>query len=114
MTTKLILICSLCVIATWGSASEAHAQFRAVRENLKHNYTVKFIRVSYDTEGEHAIAPDDENENRVPDQIEDVAKQIWTAHKIFVDTLGFAAPLDSERYLDAKFIDVQSAFQRHH
>ena len=86
--------------------SVAHAQFSKIRRELKHCYKVDFIRVFYDTEGEHKIAIEDVNENRVPDQVEDVAKQTWAAHKIYVETLGFTAPLETDRYSKAKFLDI--------
>ena len=53
-----------------------------------------------------AVRKADENENGVPDQVEDVAKQIWVTHQVLVKTLGFPDPLANERYAEAKFVDV--------
>ena len=64
------------------------------------------VRVFYDTKGEHAVQQKDTNKNKIPDQVEDIAKQTWVAYQIFIESLGFPDPLKSKRYKLAKSIDI--------
>lgn len=89
-----------------GISQTADADFFKTRRNLKNHYKMGVIRVFYDTEGKHAVQPKDSNKNRVPDQVEDIAKQTWVAYQIFVESLEFPDPLKSERYNLAKSIDI--------
>ncbi len=86
--------------------SSSMAQWTKVRRKLEHHYQIGTIRVFYDTKGEHAVPTTDANHNRVPDRVEDIAKQTWVTQQILVETLGFPSPLESERYKEAEFIDV--------
>ena len=86
--------------------SSSMAQWTKVRRELQHHYQIGTIRVFYDTKGEHAVATTDANHNGVPDRVEDIAKQTWVTQQILVETLGFPSPLESERYKEAEFIDV--------
>jgi len=42
----------------------------------------------------------------VPDHVEDVAKQVWVAHRLFCEVLEFPDPLNSERYAGVACIEV--------
>ncbi|WPD20880.1 MAG: hypothetical protein SD837_11790 [Candidatus Electrothrix scaldis] len=64
------------------------------------------IRVIYYTEGPHAISLEDKNLNSVPDQAEDILTQTMAAYYLFVETLGFPAPLQSIHFHPAKFLDI--------
>jgi hypothetical protein len=64
------------------------------------------VRVFYDKSGTHAVNLSDTNANTIPDIVEDVAKQSWAAYRLFTDTLNFRSPLQSERYDQATYIDV--------
>ncbi|CAK8716658.1 Peptidase MA-like domain-containing protein [Candidatus Electrothrix laxa] len=64
------------------------------------------FRVIYYTEGKHAISPEDKNRNRIPDQAEDALTQTMAAYYLFVETLGFPDPFQSQYFLDAEFLDV--------
>lgn len=94
------------VVSTVVLPSVAEAQFAVVRRSLTQHYDIDNIRVFYNTSGDHAVDPTDSNNNGVPDRVEDTAKQSWAAARIFIDTLGFPDPLESERYKEAKYIDV--------
>lgn len=99
--TLIVVVFGVCSVSV-----NAQSEFTKVRAALKEKYEIKQFRFFYDTTGQHAIDTKDVNENKVPDQIENVAKQTWAAHKLFVDTLGFPDPLESDRYKNAKYVDV--------
>ncbi len=84
----------------------ANADFFKTRRNLKNHYKMGVIRVFYDTKGEHAVQQKDTNKNKIPDQVEDIAKQTWVAYQIFIESLEFPDPLKSKRYNLAKSIDI--------
>jgi hypothetical protein len=69
-------------------------------------YQVGKIRVFYRTEGVHAVNAADVNHNGVPDQVEDIATQTKAAYLLFVETLGFPDPFETERYRGAAFLDI--------
>jgi hypothetical protein len=69
-------------------------------------HRVDDIRIFYEVKGQHAVDAADMNGNGVPDQIEDVMTQVLAARKMFVDVLGFPEPLKTERFREAKFIDI--------
>ncbi len=73
---------------------------------VKHVHQKDKIRVFYQLEGQHAVDLADENENGVPDQVEDVLTQIVAARTMFVEVLGFPDPLRTERFRTASYIDV--------
>lgn len=84
----------------------AQSQFQSVRQSLPHHVALDSIRVFYATSGIHAVDATDANRNQIPDQVEDLAKQAWAARALFVETLKFPDPLKSERYRQARFIDI--------
>lgn len=65
------------------------------------------IRVFYHTTGKHAVEAVDANQNGIPDQVEDALTQTVASRLLWVDVLGFPDPLDSVRYRDAAFLDIQ-------
>lgn len=56
------------------------------------------VRVFYVTDGEDAVDMTDADSNGVPDRVEDVGKQVWAAHHLFCNVLGFPDPFKSKRY----------------
>lgn len=64
------------------------------------------IRIHYTTEGLHAVDSADVNANGIPDQVENVMTQVRAARKMFVEVLGFPEPLKTDRFREAKFIDI--------
>lgn len=99
-----MLLASIVTITVTSNFS--YGQFTVQRAKLKHHFKAKHIRVFYDTEGEHAVEAEDNNGNKVPDRVEDIAKQIWAAHEVFVKAFDFPEPLESDRYKAATFIDA--------
>lgn len=83
------------------------AQEKTAPAKLTEHFEIDEIRVLYSKEGTDAVIAEDANKNDVPDQVEDVAKQAWAAHRLFCGTLDFPDPLKSERYQGVKFIEVK-------
>lgn len=69
-------------------------------------HQVDDIRIFYETSGQHAVDVADVNANGVPDQVEDVMTQVRAARRMFVEVLGFPEPLHTERFREARFIDI--------
>jgi hypothetical protein len=63
------------------------------------------LRVWYRLTGDDAVDLTDVNKNGVPDQPENLAIQMGTAFKLFVDVLDFPNPIKSPRYKGVKYID---------
>jgi hypothetical protein len=85
-----------------GTKPLSHA---ALRRSLPHVLTEDRIRVFYATEGEHAVAADDLNQNAIPDQVEDVMIQTLAAWRLWIG-LGFADPLTTPRYQGSRWLDI--------
>lgn len=64
------------------------------------------IRVFYETDGAAAVKPADLDQNGVPDQVDDIARQVWATHDLFCGSLGFVDPFKCERYPNIKWIEV--------
>ena len=64
------------------------------------------IRVFYETDGAAAVKPEDRDRNGVPDQVDDIARQVWATHDLFCGSLGFVDPFECERYPNIKWIEV--------
>lgn len=94
------------LVVCWAAAPTAEAQVSAARRSLCHEYRLEKIRIFYDTEGLHSVDPADADRSGLPDQVEDIAKQTWAAHALFVETLGFPDPFAGERFREAAFLDI--------
>lgn len=70
------------------------------------HYDLDRIRVFYETEGVAAVKPADLDQNGVPDQVDDIARQVWATHDLFCGSLGFVDPFKCERYPNIKWIEV--------
>ncbi len=97
------LIAVVTLLATLASASIATAQQKTV---LQEHYVYDRIRVFYAIDGNCAVSPDDVDESGVPDQVENVAKQVWAAHHLYCDILKFPDPFTSQRYEGVTCIEV--------
>ncbi len=64
------------------------------------------IRVFYQAEGEHAVEREDQNQNGLPDQVENVLTQTVAAQLLFVEVLGFPDPFQQKRFRTASFLDI--------
>jgi hypothetical protein len=73
---------------------------------LPEHHVLGRIRVFYAIEGVCAVPLTDSDSTRVPDHVEDVARQVWAAHRLFCEVLGFPDPLQSERYPGVTCIEV--------
>ena len=101
-----LVTCCLASVAAVLWPSPADAQFVAIRTALHHEHRVGKMRIFFDTEGIHAVDDVDANGDGVPDQVEDIAKQTWAAYSLFVETLGFPDPFQTDRYKTAAFLDI--------
>jgi hypothetical protein len=90
------------LVAALASNSAANAQLSPLNEH----YVLDPIRVFYTNEGQSAVSQDDVDQSGVPDQVENVAKQVWAARKLFCDVLEFPDPFESERYKGVTCIQV--------
>ncbi|MEZ6121994.1 MAG: hypothetical protein R3C49_02320 [Planctomycetaceae bacterium] len=71
--------------------------FAQKRELTKH-YVMGRMRIFYNDEGVGAVDATDSDSSGVPDQVEDIAKQLWATHQLFCEVLDFPDPFESERY----------------
>lgn len=99
MALTLVLVPMLTAATLITSAAPA-------AEDAPHIHQIGKFRVRYQTEGKHAIAPDDRNRNSVPDQAEDILTQVIAAHTLFVEVLGYPDPLTTERFRSATVLDI--------
>ncbi len=76
------------------------------RSSLDEHYVLDQIRVFYTNAGQSAVSQEDVDQSGVPDQVEDMAKQVWAAHRLFCKVLEFPDPFASERYKGVTCIQV--------
>lgn len=69
-------------------------------------YTLGHIRIFYDKTGKNSVLSADTDKNGIPDQVEDIATQIWATHQYFCKALKFPDPFKSPRYKNLSFIEV--------
>jgi hypothetical protein len=91
------------LFAVYTSHSVATAQERSL---IPEHYILGRIRILYAKEGLNAVSPADIDQNGVPDQVKNVAKQLWAAHHLFCERLEFPDPFESERYKRLTCIQV--------
>ncbi|MCG6156745.1 hypothetical protein [Rubinisphaera margarita] len=97
------MISATVLLAVLVSGATATAQEQTV---LDEHYVLDPVRVFYCKEGKDAVPLDDIDRSGVPDRVEDIAKQIWAAHHLFCEVLGFPNPLGGERYKNVTCIQV--------
>ncbi|QDT31369.1 hypothetical protein [Thalassoglobus polymorphus] len=73
---------------------------------LQEHYVLDRFRVFYTNDGNGAVTQDDVDKSGVPDQVENVARQIWAAHHLYCNVLNFPDPFESERYKGVTCIQV--------
>lgn len=93
--TLLHTIALASFLAVFGQQSVATGQKKSL---LPEHYVLGRIRVLYTREGKSAVSSNDADRNGVPDQVEDIAKQLWAADHLFCERLEFPDPFKSERY----------------
>ncbi len=97
------LCCAVLWLTTATGSMPAAAQQKSA---LPKHYVLDEIRVFYTIEGVSAVPETDVDSNGVPDHVEDVAKQVWAAHRLFCHALDFPNPLASARYPGVTCIEV--------
>ncbi len=85
-------------------------EWKRKRIVLRECHVADEFRIFYNLEGESALSPEqqaDSDKDGVPDKIQNIARQLLVARRLFVETLGFRHPLQSPRYKDrVKYFDV--------
>lgn len=81
-------------------------QGNVVFQTESNEFTLDRIRVFYDRAGQHAVLSADSDKNGIPDQVEDIATQIWATYQYFCKALNFPDPFNSSRYKNLSFIEV--------
>ena len=59
------------------------------KSELSEHYVLDKMRIFYATDGISAVPLADSDSTGIPDHVEDVAKQVWAAKRLFCDVLGF-------------------------
>lgn len=103
MSVPAIAIRVVTVVVAFAPSSVAMAQEKSL---IPEHFILGRMRILYVKEGLSAVSPGDVDENGVPDQVENVAKQLWAAHRLFCEGLQFPDPFKSERYKDLTCIQV--------
>lgn len=91
------------LLAAFASNSVSNAQQKSA---LGEHSVLGRVRVFYTNEGQSAVSQDDVDQNNVPDYVENVAKQVWAAHRLFCEVLEFPDPFESKRYKGVTCIQV--------
>ena len=101
---RVSMSCAMVLILT-GVASPRYS-YGQQKSELSEHYVLDKVRVFYATDGISAVPLADLDSTGIPDHVEDVAKQVWAAKRLFCDVLGFPDPLTSERYPGVTCIQV--------
>lgn len=64
------------------------------------------VHILFEREGKNAVSLDDMDGNDIPDQVEDIAKQISATYFLYCQILDFPDPILSSRYSGVKYIEV--------
>lgn len=83
------------------------AVFAQQKSPLNRRYIKGPVRVFFTDVGTSAVSPVDADKTGVPDQVEDVAKQIWAARELFCKVLNFQDPIGCERYSRVNCVEVR-------
>lgn len=83
------------------------SSFAQQKSPLNRHYIKGPFRVFFTDVGTSAVSPADVDKNGVPDQVEDVAKQIWAARELFCKVLKFQDPIGCERYSNVNCVEVR-------
>lgn len=99
----LVSVVAFVTLVLSATCSLAEAQEKS---KLDEHYVLGRVRVFFTRTGTSAVAPADVDKSGVPDQVENVAKQVWAAHKLFCEVLDFPDPFESERYKGVTCIQI--------
>lgn len=67
-------------------------------ESKWYSYERGIFHITFQIDGDNAVPIKDDNDNSIPDRIEDIATQLSAARELFHDILHFPDPLISDRY----------------
>ena len=98
------LIVALAIITLLSTVGTVSAQEK--QRVLPEYFVREPVRVHYAISGVDAVPPIDIDQSGVPDCVEDMAKQVWAAHRLFCNVLKFPDPIGSERYPNVTCITV--------
>jgi hypothetical protein len=94
------------ILSGVASVQSSYGGEKSELSQLSHHYVLDKVRVFYATDGVSAVQLADADSTGIPDHVEDVAKQVWAAKRLFCDVLGFPDPLTSQRYPGVTCIQV--------
>jgi len=97
---RIFLFVTLLSYALFGS------NFKEEREGLDRFFIDPPFRIFYTLAGENKVNNRDINSNGIPDYIEDAMLHLKLADYIFKSVIGLHPPLQSERYKNISYIDV--------
>lgn len=97
---------TISLAALFAAAVSPSSSCAQEKSPLDEYFVLDRVRVFYTNEGVSAVSRDDVDQTGVPDQVEDVARQIWAAHRLFCEVLEFPDPFESERYKGVTCIQV--------
>lgn len=110
--SRLLLLLCLAPLAGLSAAERVTTwpAWQKRRVALDHVFVCEEIRIFYTLAGPDALPVDDRVDSDgdgVPDKIQNIALQLVTARRAYVQVLGLRPPLESPRYRDrVKFIEV--------
>jgi hypothetical protein len=105
------LICGLGIMSSVGAERiQKWPKWQQERVSLDRRFVCEEFQIHYAIGGAHALPAADQldsNRDGVPDKIQNIALQLVTARRCYVEVLGLRHPFESLRYRDrVKFIDV--------
>jgi len=108
-----MIVLALSPIPRYANAQKKVPEWKRKRIALKECYVEEEFRLFYALEGESALPPSqrtDADKDGVPDKIQNIARQLVVARRLYVEVFKLRHPFDSPRYKDrAKFFDVHVA-----
>ncbi|MEW6357351.1 MAG: hypothetical protein AB1696_13560 [Planctomycetota bacterium] len=100
----------LSIVPPCAGAEKNMPEWKRKRVALKERYVEGEFRVFYALEDESALSPEqraDADKDGVPDKIQNIARQLVVARRLYVEVFKLRHPFESPRYKDrVKFFDV--------
>jgi len=105
-----IVVVALSLVPRSANGQTKIPEWKRKRVALKECYVKDEFRVFYALDGEGALSPSqrrDTDNDGVPDKIQDIARQLVVARRLYVEVFKLRHPFDSPRYKGrVKFFDV--------
>ena len=95
--------------------SAVFANWKTDREELEEHYISEPFRIFYSTKNKHKLTNiKDNNKNNIPDYIENIYYQLYTANNLLKKTMNLKEPLQNKNYKNkARYIDVHILKLKH-